>query len=107
MILAPPRSRARGQHSLFGTQGLLGSDQLRRYRGRSSLCYAGGQRVLRWSEQRSRQIVPSSTARLIHGITSSSISLSEVDASNPSTRAAFSVAGIRHATSCSKGGSAT
>ncbi len=56
---------------------------------------------------RCRQIAPSSMAFLIHGITSSSMSLSEVVASNPSTLAAFSVAGIRRATSCSNGVSAT
>ena len=95
-----------GTISLSGTQGLLGSDQLRRY-GWVVLDYAGGTAGAGLTGQQSPQIAPSSMACPIQGMTSSSMSLSDVVASNPSTRAAFSVAGIRRATSCSKGVSAT
>ena len=56
---------------------------------------------------RSTYISPAAMACSIHGITSSSISSSDVVAAKPSTRWAFSVDGIRRCTSCSKGGSLT
>ena len=45
------------------------------------------------------QMLPYSTCCLIQGMTTSSISLSEVVARNPSTRSAFDVSGTRFCTS--------
>ena len=52
-------------------------------------------------------MVPCTIASRIHGMTSSSISSSDVVASNPSISRAFSTEGTRRWTSCSNGSSCT